>query len=278
MGEPETAVDAHQHCWQLARFEYQWHRQVNEPVLNRDYLPEEVLPQMEEVGVRYSVLIQADSSLDETAWLLTLAARYPHIKGVVGWVDLRAPDLDEILARLQEQPLFKGVRPTLSPEQDWEQLRPGLNILAAQGLSCDLLIDGATLERAIALIAAQERTQFVIDHLAGLPLVPDGVQAWQERLAPLAAQPNVVMKFSAYVSLAEPPPLRPETLQTYVEAALALFDADRLLFASDWPVSTLSASYIEGVRLLHMATASLSAYERAQLWRETARRLYRLDL
>ena len=61
-------------------------------------------------------------------------------------------------------------------------------------------------------------------------------------------------------------------------SALALFGAQQLLFASDWPVSTLSGPYAECIAVMRAATASLSVDEQAWIWGQTARRTYGLTL
>lgn len=271
-------VDAHQHYWQIQNFTYPWHKQVNRPEMNRDYMPPDILPQMQALGIQYSVLIQADNSLDETAWMLDLARQYPHIAGVVGWVDLAAPDVAATLDELARQPLFKGIRLMPTPREDWRLLSHGLHALAERGLTCDLLPDEKTLPLATEMMGAHPETRFVVNHLAGLPLTPGSVVAWTEKLKSLAALPNVHMKFSAIQGLAEPPPISAETLHPYLESALALFGSKRLIFASDWPVSTLSGPYAEGIQVMRTVTASLSLEEQADIWGETAITTYKLTL
>ncbi|MGH2509816.1 MAG: amidohydrolase family protein [Ktedonobacteraceae bacterium] len=278
MPDPIVTVDAHQHYWQLQNFEYPWNKQVNLPQMNRDYLPPDILPQMQALGMQYSVLIQADNSLDETAWMLELAQQYPHIAGVVGWIDLVAPAVTETVARLAQQQLLKGFRLMPTPQGAWRALSNGLHALAAHNFVCDLLPRDDTLPFAIEMMHAHPETRFVINHLAGQALTPGGVLPWTEQLKPLAALPNVFMKFSAIQGLADPAPITVETLRPYLASALTLFGAQRLIFASDWPVSTLSGPYAECIDVMRAATATLSADEQAWIWGKTAIAVYRLTL
>lgn len=278
MSDSHVTVDAHQHYWHLPNFAYDWHKQVNLPEMNRDYLPSDILPQMEEQGLQYSVLIQADNSVAEATWMLDLAQRHPHIAGVVGWIDLADSDVDATLAQLAREQLFKGVRLLPFPRDDWQPLYPGLRALAERNLTCDVLPREGELLLATEMMRAHPETRFVVNHLAGQALVPGGVAPWTEQLRPLAALPNVFMKFSAIQGLAEPPPITVETLQPYLSSALALFGAQRLLFASDWPVSTLSGPYAECIEVMRAATASLSADEQAWIWGKTAISVYKLTL
>lgn len=275
MSDRMITIDAHQHYWQLQNFVYDWHKQVNLPEMNRDYLPSDILPDMQVAGIQYSVLIQADNSLAETAWMLDLAQRHPHIAGVVGWVDLTAPDVDKTLDQLAGEQLFKGIR--LSSD-DWQLFRHGLRALAERNLTCDVLPREGMLPRFLEMMRAHPETRFIVNHLAGQALIPGGVAPWTEQLRPLADLPNVFMKFSAIQGLAEPPPISVETLQPYLNSALALFGAQRLLFASDWPVSTLSGSYAECIAVMRAVTASLSVDEQAWIWGKSAINTYGLTL
>jgi L-fuconolactonase len=268
-------IDAHQHYWQLQRFTYAWHKQVNRPEMNRDYLPADILPEMQAAGIQYCVLIEADNSLAETTWMLELARQSPHIAGVVGWVDLAAPDVEATLDQLAREPLFKGIR---FFAEEWQPLSHGLRALAERNLTCDVLPREGELPGVLEMMRAHPETRFVVNHLAGQALIPGEVAPWTEQLRPLAALPNVWMKFSAIQGLAEPPPISVETLQPYLSSALALFGAQRLLFGSDWPVSTLSGLYSEGIAVMRAATASRSREEQAWIWGQTAQRTYGLTL
>ena len=278
MSDSTAIIDAHQHYWQFQNFAYPWHKQVNLPEMNRDYMPPDILPQMQALGIGYSVLIQADNSREETAWMLDLARQYPHIAGVVGWVDLASPAVATELDELVGEPLFKGIRLMPTPEKDWHALTPGLRALAERGLTCDLLPNEETLPLLTEMMRAHPETYFVVNHLAGLALTPGGVQPWSEKLRPLAELPNVRLKFSAIQGLAEPPPITAQTLQPYLESALALFGSERLLFASDWPVSTLSGPYVEAIQVMREVTAALSPNEQANIWGKTAIATYKLVL
>lgn len=210
--------------------------------------------------------------------MLDLTQHYLHIAGVVGWADLSDPKVGATLDELAREPLFKGIRLMPMPDKDWHSLDHGLQALAARGLTCDILPNEETLPLALEMMRTHPETSFVVNHLAGLPLTPGGVQPWTEKLKPLAALPNLRMKFSAIQGLAEPPPITAQTLQPYLTSALTLFGAERLLFASDWPVSTLSGPYAECINIMCEVTADLSKHEQARIWGETAIETYRLTL
>lgn len=278
MSDSTPIIDAHQHYWQFQNFAYPWHRQVDRPEMNRDYLPPDILPLMQALGIGYSVLIQADNSLEETAWMLSLARRYSHIAGVIGWADLAAVDVATTLDTQMQDPLFKGIRLMPIPTTDWHTLAYGLHALAERSLACDVLPGEETLPLATEMMQAHPENLFVVNHLAGQPLIPGGVEPWTEKLRPLAELPNVRMKFSAIQGLAEPGPISATTLRPYLYSALTLFGSQRLIFASDWPVSTLSGPYAEGIQIMREVTTDLGPEEQANIWGQTAITAYKLTL
>lgn len=269
-------IDAHQHFWKLGGFAYAW-LSPGLSAIYRDFLPADLFPLMSLSGVEQSVLVQADSSLEETAWMLALCEQHPQIAGVVGWVDLASPDLAADLERLAENPRLRGVRPALPPlESDWGFLDEALSLLARHHLSCDLLLHPEVYHRVLDLARRHSNLIFVLDHLAGARLTDHGHREWGAVLHPLACLPNVVMKLSGYLTAAATSPLAQQVLQPYITIALEQFGADRLMFGSDWPVCTLGGSYELAVELLSLTTGSLTENENADLWGGTAQRVYRL--
>jgi len=269
-------IDAHQHVWQLGRFVYAW-LTPKLPSLYVDYLPPDNYQKMRAAGVEGTVYVQADNSLDEAAWLLDLAEHYPFVAGVVGWVDLSAPGFDEKLGELKRRPLFKGVRPPLPLEGDWGSVKAGFDLLAKLNLTCDLLV-GNNLSKLLPVMRTCPDTRFIVDHLAGVPARPHGAKAWAELVRPLAELPNMTLKFSGYVSYADPKPVELETVRAYLEQALELFGAGRLIYGSDYPVCRLGGEYGDTVTLLReaMGLLSLSGEEQRLIWGGTAKEVYQL--
>src|SRR5688572_21403703 len=132
-------IDAHQHFWQVGRFDYPW-MTSDLGILYRDYLPSQLELVLRESGVSQTVLVQASNSVAESHWLLELADANEFIAGVVGWVDLTNADFE-----LTAHPKFKGVRHLVEsePADDWlvqPAVLVGLRKLAAHGLTYDLLV------------------------------------------------------------------------------------------------------------------------------------------
>ncbi|HEX7893142.1 MAG TPA: amidohydrolase family protein, partial [Terriglobales bacterium] len=110
-------IDAHQHFWKYRADEYGW---IDDSMsaLRRDFLPDDLEPELKRAGFDACVAVQAQHSVSETEWLLSLAEQNPFIAGVVGWVDLRAEDASQQLARLAKNPKLLGVRHVVQGEPD----------------------------------------------------------------------------------------------------------------------------------------------------------------
>lgn len=223
-------VDSHQHFWDPERAHYPWMTDD----LRRRYGPDDLEPILREHGVTGTIVVQARHSLDETRDLLAIARATPFVLGVVGWVDLTG-DVDRQLGDL-EAPLV-GVRHQVHDEPDasWllrDDVQRGLAAVGAAGIAYDLLVRTRELPAAIETVRRRPEVKFVLDHVAKRP-VDDA--AWSSGVAALAELPNVACKLSGLFTEHDP--------AGTVQLALDWFGADRCMFGSDWPVSTLAASY-----------------------------------
>jgi L-fuconolactonase len=194
------------------------------------------------------VAVQARQSLEETRWLLELAAANPWIVGVVGWIDLRAPDAADQLARFAGDPHLVGLRHIAQDEPDdafllRDDFLRGLALLEPRGLVYDVLVYPRQLPAAIELARRHPGQAFVLDHLGKPPARERGREPWATQLRALAACGNVACKLSGLVTEADWERWSPRDLAPYLDVALDAFGIERVLFGSDWPVCTLAASY-----------------------------------
>ncbi|MBN1285666.1 MAG: amidohydrolase family protein, partial [Anaerolineae bacterium] len=270
-------IDAHQHNWELGRFAYNW-MAPGAPYYG-DYLPDDARSEMQSAGVDYCVLVEAAGVPDEIPWLLGLAEQYDHIAGVVGGVDLLAPGVEGVLAGYAKNPYFKGVRINWrAPKDNWKAISDRMWLLANLHLSCDLLLTPAALPQVVEAVERNYGVMFVLDHFAGAPLAPGGAEAWAATVRPVADLRNAVIKVSGYMTAM---PAAPQTdwLRGYLEAAIGLMGADRLMFGSDWPVTLGgSESYYDTFAFYAMVMNKRSSKEREMVSCETAKRVYRLDV
>ena len=273
-------VDAHFHCWRLARGDYGWLTPALGPI-HRDIDVEDWQREAQPLGVTAGVLVQAAPTEAETAFLLEQATCHDTVRGVVGWVDLLARDAPERIARLSAaQPKLKGLRPMLQDiaDADWilqPAIRPALDAMAAHGLVFDALVKPLHLPHMLALCERHPRLQVVIDHGAK-PDIADGKwQPWADELQRLARETTAVCKLSGLLTEARPHPRR-GAAQRWAEHLLESFGAQRVLWGSDWPVLELAARYRDWWDDTQAVLAPLSDADRHAVLGANAQRLYRL--
>ncbi len=274
-------IDSHQHFWQVGRFPYPW-MSPEVKVLYQDYLPGQLAPILEKNAVSQTVLVQASNSVAESRWLLSLADQYNFIAGIVGWVDLESPEVEQQLTELTSHPKFKGVRHLVESEADDDWLvRPrvlqGLNKLAAYRVTYDLLVHTRHLKYASAAVESCPEVSFVIDHLAKPPVAKHEIKEWASALKPLATLKNVSCKLSGLVTEANWTSWQTSDLQPYVDYVLDLFGPERLMFGSDHPVCLLAATYERVLESFRETLRKLSVQEQQQILAHNAVVFYRLD-
>ena len=273
-------VDAHQHFWQLADRNGAW-PPPELAAIYRDFLPGDLAPLLEANGVARTVLVQSMPNEDDTRFMLGLAERNPFIGGVVGWVDMKAPDAPARIAALAQDPMLKGLRPMLQDLDDdrWiddAALDPAVDAMLRHGLRFDALVLPRHLPALLAFATRHPDLPIVIDHGAK-PLIAQGVMApWREDIARLAALPQVCCKLSGLVTEAGPD-WDVERLRPYVDHLVASFGPQRLIWGSDWPVLDLAGDYAGWIAASRALLAGLSDADRAAVFGGNARRFYRLD-
>jgi L-fuconolactonase len=271
-------IDAHQHFW---RYRPETHAWISDSmaVLKRDFLPRDLEPLLRARGFTGCIAVQAAQSVEETRFLLDLAARHPFVRGVVGWVDLVSPDLDRQLEHLGRDPRLRGVRHVAQDEPDDRWLaRPdvvrGIGSLRRFGLSYDILVYPRQLPAALELVRHLPDQPFVVDHVAKPEIRAGRLEPWRSDLLALAAHANVACKLSGLVTEAAWDRWTPEGLRPWLETALECFGPERLMIGSDWPVCLLAGDYDRVVGLAADFVASLTADEQAAILGANALRFY----
>jgi len=273
-------IDAHQHFWNYDPREYQWIDETMTP-LRRDFLPPDLQDELEREGFQGSVAVQVRQSLQETRWLLELAAQSPFILGVVGWVELRSPQAGAHLKQLAHNPRLVGIRHIVQSEPDDRfLLQPdflrGISLLAEFDLAYDILIYPKHLTVAAEFVRRFPEQRFVLDHLAKPEIKSGTINAWKKGIAELAAYPNVYCKLSGLVTEADWNRWKPGDMRPYLDVAFERFGPNRLLIGSDWPVCTLAGSYARVMRLVKDYLSGHSEQEREAILGGNAKRFWRL--
>jgi len=274
-------IDSHHHFWNYDPVRDDW---INDSmsVLKRDFLPSEFQTELDSCGIGGCVVVQADQSLDETEFLLKLAAENDFIKGVVGWVDLRAPEIDEFLFKYTESKMFKGVRHIIQSEQDGFILGAdfvrGIDSLAKYNLTYDILIYPKHLLDTIELVNQHPNQLFVIDHMAK-PLIKDHVFVpWESYIRKLAKSPNVYCKVSGLITEANWHNWKEEDIKPYIDIVFDAFGMDRVMFGSDWPVCKLAGSFTTTVVLMQEYLKNFPEQDKTKFWGRNAVDIYNLNV
>ncbi|RDB07624.1 amidohydrolase family protein [Runella aurantiaca] len=276
-------IDSHQHFWIFDAVRDAW---INDEMkrIQRNFLPEDLWPVLQANGVDGCVAVQADQSEAETLFLLALAEKYSSfVKGVVGWVDLRASNLYEKLEYYSQYELLKGFRHVAQAEPDDFLARPevikGIRQLTAFDFTYDILIYPTQLKAALHLVRELPQVNFVVDHIAK-PYIKDGkLNTWSNYMRQLAAQPQVHCKVSGMVTEADWKNWTKKDFYPYLDVVFEAFGPDRLMFGSDWPVCLVAAEYEQVIGLVrdYMINVGFSASDQAKVFGENATRFYRLE-
>lgn len=250
-------------------------------VLKRDFLPEQLLPELASNGIDASIAVQADQSERETLFLLDCAAQHPEIAGVVGWVDLRSTNLPERLAFFSQFKKLRGFRHIVQSEADDRFLLRkdfccGIECLHDFGFTYDILIYPKQLAVACEFVGRFAEQPFVIDHLAK-PLIRDRtMEPWRSQIRTIAAHPNVYCKLSGLITEADWRNWSADDCRPYLDIVFEAFGPDRLMFGSDWPVCLLAGTYQRVKSLIGDYTQNLTAEDRAKIFGANAARFYGL--
>jgi L-fuconolactonase len=268
-------IDAHQHFWRVGQNGFAWPT-PDLGAIYRNFDPGDLRAASAGLGLAGSVAVQSQPSAADTDWLLALADNEPLILGVVGWVDLLSVDAPTRIAELAGHPKFRGVRPMLQSLDDdaWiarPELAPAIEAMVTHGLSLDALVFTRHLPHLLILAERHPALRIVIDHGAKPPIAAGAFDAWAEAIARLAALPQVCCKLSGLLTEASSDQ-PPEVIAPYVSHLFACFDADRLMWGSDWPVVNLATDY----RAWHDLARRLGGPHAGPVFSDVAQRFYRL--
>ncbi len=254
-------IDAHHHLWDLRRHHYPWLQDEVRPThfgdyaaIRRDYLIDDYLADIAGQNVRKSVHVEAGfdpaDPVAETRWLQAVADEHGYPHAIVARVDLTRDDAAEVLDGHARFANLRGVRMMARrPDQIAAgvtgpavfvdpMFRRNFALLGARGLTFDLQAPVPLMADAAALAVDFPATGIVLTHV-GLPLdrSEQGMAAWRNGIAALAARPNVYCKLSGV----------PMTDHAWTEAslrpillhAIGAFGADRCMVGSNFPVDKL---------------------------------------
>nr|WP_288833246.1 amidohydrolase family protein [uncultured Flavobacterium sp.] len=273
-------IDSHQHFWIYEADKHAWIDDEMK-VIRKNFLPEDLKIVYQENNIDGCVAVQADQTLAETDFLLDLAQKNDFIKGIVGWVDLRASNIDEVLNQYNKFSKLKGFRHVVQGEADHNfMLRPdflnGIAALEKYNFTYDILIFPHQLGAALELVRRFPNQKFVIDHIAK-PYIKDGFyDGWATLMKAIAEYKNVYCKLSGMTTEADYNNWTPEQIEPYMQLVLDTFGANRILFGSDWPVCLVAGNYTKTKELVTNFIAKLNSEEQAAIMGGNAMQFYNL--
>ncbi len=273
-------IDCHQHFWRYDPARDTWITDEM-AVLKRDFMPEDLQPELQANGIAGTVAIQTVQSEADTDFLLDIAARNPQVRGVVGWVDLCAPNAKERIEKYAKAPKMRGLRHIVQAESDDFLMREdfvrGIGAMAGSRLAYDVLIYEKQLPWMLKLADKFPTQRFAIDHLAKPAVKTRSYGTWSRLMRTLATNANVYCKLSGLVNEGDWKNWKADDFKPYLDVVFDAFGTARLMFGSDWPTCLVAASYKQVLELIqeYVKAMPLSAHER--IFGKNAVRFYRLE-
>jgi predicted TIM-barrel fold metal-dependent hydrolase len=240
-----TLIDTHTHFYDPTRAQGVPWPPRDDKLLYRSVLPKDYRALPVPRPVTGTVVVEASPWLEDNQWVLDLAAQEPFIVGLVGNLPVGTKQFAGHLKRFAANKLFRGIRlrdRKLEGTLDDLTFVSDLKLLADQDLSLDVVGGREILPYADRLAKEVPDLRIIIDHLAGV--VVDGKAPppdWVKQMRALARSPNVYCKLSGLVEgTGRSNGSAPSDVEFYrpvLDAMRMIFGPERLMYASNWPVS-----------------------------------------
>ncbi|MCF0070898.1 amidohydrolase family protein [Dyadobacter sp. CY261] len=273
-------IDSHQHFWIFDEERDSWIT-PDMQVIRRNFLPEDLWPVLKANKVDGCVAVQASQTDSETEFLLHLAEANDFVKGVVGWVDLRADNLYDQLERYSQFEKLKGFRHVAQGQPEGFLLQPdfikGVGQLVAFDFTYDILIYQNQLQEAFNFAVKLPNVHFVLDHIAKPLIKAQEIQPWADDIRRLAELPNVHCKVSGMVTEANWMHWEKSDFRPYLDVVFEAFGTERIMYGSDWPVCLVAGEYEGAKGILTDYLSMFSDDEVRDVMGNNARRFYNLD-
>lgn len=276
-------TDAHAHFWSPSRFDYPWIEDSSP--FARDFLPDDYRRASEGVTVERIVFVECDcdpgQSVAEAEWVRGLSRTDSRIRGIVAHAELTdAERLDGVLDALAANPLVRGVRHNIQGRPAGFCLQAsfveGVRKAWGRGLHFELCITHDQMDDAIGLVRQCPGVRFMLDH-CGKPAIRAGLtEPWASRMHALAQHPEVYCKVSGLVTEADWTAWTEDQLLGYMATAAAAFGPGRIVYGSDWPVSTVAGGYRAWHAVAERFAADWDDARRRDFFHDNAGRFYRL--
>ena len=272
-------IDSHQHFLKPDQVFYCWMKP--DMPLAKNFLPPDLKPWLDKHGIQKTILVEAADSEKENDFMFQLAADNDFIGGVVIWLDMESPGFADDLARYLKMPKFVGIRPMIESIEDerW-MLKPAVKksfgVLQKQNVCFDFLTHPKHLPYALQILDEFPELRTVINHISKPPIKDGVLSPWAELIEQAATHENVFCKLSGMITEADHQTWKPADLAPYIKHVLKVFEPQRCMFGSDWPVCLLAGTYDDVVNALQQNISTLKPQELEDIFWGSASRFYRI--
>jgi predicted TIM-barrel fold metal-dependent hydrolase len=240
-----TLIDTHTHFYDPTRSQGVPWPPREDKLLYRTVLPKDYRTLPVPQPVTGTVVVEASPWIEDNQWVLDLAANDPFIVGIVGNLPVGTQQFAGHLKRFATNKLFRGIRirdRKLEGTLDDPAFVADLKLLADHDLSLDLVGSSEILPYADRMAKQVSGLRIVIDHLAGLAVDGKPPPAdWVQQMKALVKRPQVYCKLSGLVEgTGRSDGSAPSVVEFYrpvLDAMRGMFGPERLIYASNWPVS-----------------------------------------
>lgn len=277
-------IDAHVHLCNVSELKYSWTKDA--PQLGRNVSPADLKKAAGPVTIEKFVFIEVDVDhpyeLTEAAWIESLRPSTPELGAMVASLPLeQGASIEEDIISLKRHSLLRGIRRLIQKEADptfclQPRFIEGLKLLARHDLSFDICIYHHQLPSVIKMVGQCPEVRFVLDHIAKPGIKAGLIEPWAAQLRELARFPDVSCKISGVITEADHKSWTRDEVKPYIAHAIDCFGFDRAMFGSDWHVQELAGTYRGWIEVVDWVVAGASAEEKRKLFRETAKKAYRI--
>ena len=277
-------IDAHVHLCNVSELKYSWTKDA--PQLGRNVSPADLKKAAGPVTIEKFVFIEVDVDhpyeLTEAAWIESLRPSTPELGAMVASLPLeQGASIEEDIISLKRHSLLRGIRRLIQKEADptfclQPRFIEGLKLLARHDLSFDICIYHHQLPSVIKMVGQCPEVRFVLDHIAKPGINAGLFEPWAAQLRELARFPDVSCKISGVITEADHKSWTRDEVKPYIAHAIDCFGFDRAMFGSDWHVQELAGTYRGWIEVVDWVVAGASAEEKRKLFRETAKKAYRI--
>ena len=275
-------VDAHQHFW---NYDPKMHNWISDDMatIRRDFIPFDLQKTLQKNSINYCVYVQVDQTPQHTDQMVQLVKDHHFVKGIVGWIDFKAENIESLLEGYKNIDLIKGFRHIVQGEPNPlflldTDFNTGISALKKYNFTYDILVHFYQLPVVLEFVNKHPNQKFIIDHLAK-PYIKEGYyKSWEVMIKAIARCENVYCKLSGMVTQADFKHWQSGQITPYMNCVLEAFGPERLVFGSDWPVCLVAASYARVKGLVMDFIGTLTLEEQAMIMGKNANDFYELNI